>query len=137
MDPMRADESGGCAPVHADGGDRWLMGSSGKRERRCNPRIPIGDLVSFTTFAGAPGLGDGRDVSLGGIRFTAVGCRLNEGDLLQVSFNIGEETVDAVGRVVRSRKLDDITLEIGLDFLRIAPWAARLLEEIDEDDDRA
>ncbi len=134
---MRADESGRCAPLHTDGGHRWLMGSSGKRERRCFPRISCVGLVSFTTFAGAPGLGEGRDVSLGGISLTALGCRVNRGDLLQVSFNIGEETVDAVGRVVRSRQLDGITLEIGLEFLRIDPWAVRLLEENDEHDDPA
>ncbi len=74
-------------------------------------------------------MGEGGDVSLGGIRFTAVGCALRNDDLLQVSFNLGERTVDAVGRVVWLNKLDAITTEVGLEFVRIDAWVARLLEE--------
>ena len=99
------------------------------RERRRHPRIPASQLVSFTPFSGAAGLGEGGDVSLGGIRFTTVGCALRNDDLLRVSFNLGERTVDAVGRVVWLNKLDGITTEVGLEFVRIDPWAARLLEE--------
>jgi hypothetical protein len=99
------------------------------RERRKHPRAPASQLISFTPFSGAAGLGEGGDVSLGGIRFTAVGCALRNDDLLQVSFNLGERTVDAVGRVVWLNKLDAITTEVGLEFVRIDAWVARLLEE--------
>ena len=58
-----------------------------------------------------------------------VGCELRKGDLMLVNFNIGEQTVEAVGRVVRLKKMDDITAEVGLEFVRIDPWAASLLEE--------
>jgi len=58
-----------------------------------------------------------------------VGCELRKGDLMLVNFNIGEQTVEAVGRVVRLKKMDDITAEVGLEFVRIDPWAAWLLEE--------
>lgn len=58
-----------------------------------------------------------------------VGCELRKGDLMLVNFNVGEQTIEAVGRVVRLKKMDDITAEVGLEFVRIDPWAAQLLEE--------
>ncbi len=58
-----------------------------------------------------------------------VGCELRKGDLMLVNFNVGEQTIEAVGRVVRLKKMDDITAEVGLEFVRIDPWAAGLLEE--------
>ncbi len=98
-------------------------------DRRKYPRIPSDQLVSFTPFAGSPSLGDAGDVSMGGIRLTIVGCELRKGDLLLVNFNVGEQTIESVGRVVWLKQMDDITVEIGLEFVRIDPWAARLLEE--------
>ncbi len=97
--------------------------------RRKYPRIPSDQLVSFTPFAGAPSLGDAGDVSLGGIRINVVGCKLRKADLLLINFNVGEQTIEAVGRVVWIREMDDITAEVGLEFVRIDPWAARLLDE--------
>jgi len=97
--------------------------------RRKYPRLPNDQLVSFTPFAGGAALGDAGDISLGGIRLKAVGCKLRKGDLLRVNFNVGEQTIEAVGRVVWIREIDDITAEIGLEFVRIDPWAARLLDE--------
>ncbi len=74
-------------------------------------------------------MGDAGDISLGGICLKVVGCKLCKGDLLLISFNIGEQTVEAVGRVVWIRKMDDISAQVGLEFDRIDPWAARLLDE--------
>ncbi len=98
-------------------------------DRRKYPRIPSDQLVSFTPLGSGPSLGDAGDVSLGGIRIKIVGCKLREGDLLVVNFNVGEQTIEAVGRVVWLKQMDDITVEIGLEFVRIDPWAARLIEE--------
>ena len=98
-------------------------------DRRKYPRIPSDQLVSFTPLGSGPSLGDAGDVSLGGIRIKIVGCEFREGDLLVVNFNVGEQTIEAVGRVVWLKQMDDITVEIGLEFVRIDPWAARLLEE--------
>ena len=98
-------------------------------DRRKYPRITSDQLVSFTPFAGAPALGDAGDISLGGIRIKVVGCKLRKGDLLVVNFNVGEQTIESVGRLVWLKQMDDITAEIGLEFIRIDPWAARLLEE--------
>ena len=98
-------------------------------DRRKYPRIPSHQLVSFTPFGGAPSLGNAGDVSLGGIRINIIGCKFRQGDLLRVNFNVSDQTIEAVGRVVWLKQLDDITVEIGLEFVRIDPWAARLLEE--------
>ena len=98
-------------------------------DRRKYPRIASDQLVSFTPFAGAPALGDAGDVSVGGIRLKIVGCKIRKGDLLLINFNVGEQTIEAVGRVVWIRTMDDITAEVGLNFDRIDPWAARLLDE--------
>ncbi len=98
-------------------------------DRRKYPRIASDQLVSFTPFGGAPSLGDADDVSLGGIRIKIVGCKFRKDDLLLVNFNVSEQTIEAVGRVVWLKQMDDMTAEIGLEFVRIDPWAARLLEE--------
>ena len=104
------------------------MDSEDPRERRKTARIPIDELVSCTPFVGSSSLGQGVDVSLGGIRFRVVGCQLAQAVMLQVSFNLANQTIEAVGRVVRLQQLDDITSEVSLDFVRIDPWAARMLE---------
>ncbi len=98
-------------------------------DRRKYPRIRSDQLVSFTPFGGAPSLGDAGDLSLGGIRIQIVGCKFRNGDLLLVNFNVGEQTIEAVGRVVWLKQMDDLTADVGFEFVRIDPWAARLLEE--------
>jgi hypothetical protein len=74
-------------------------------------------------------LGVGRDVSPGGIRFEAVGCEIDLGDDLRITFNIGEQTVVAVGRVVWATEMDPITLDVGIEFLEIDPAVLQLLED--------
>jgi hypothetical protein len=105
------------------------MGSGDTDSRRTNARIALDELVSFTTVAGTTSLGQGADVSLGGMRFRAVGCRLVYDELIRISFNVRGQTIEAVGRVVRMTQLDDVTSDIALEFVRIDPWATRLLEE--------
>jgi hypothetical protein len=103
------------------------------KSRRKHPRLSLDDLVSLTTFTGTTSLGQAADVSLGGIRLTAAGCNLLVDELVRVSFNLQGQTVEAVGRVVRLAKLDDVTHEIALQFVRVDPWAARLLEDVKDD----
>ncbi len=98
-------------------------------DRRKYARILSDQLVSFAPFGGAPSLGDAGDVSMGGIRLNIVGCELRKGDLLLVNFNIGEQTIESVGRLVWLKQMDDLTADVGFEFVRIDPWAARLLEE--------
>ncbi len=109
------------------------MGSRKGAERRKYSRIETDQLISFTAVGAASSLAQSRDVSLGGIRFEAVGCNLKIGDLLRVSFNVADETIEAVGRVVWTRSLDPITEEVGLEFALIDPWAARLLSREEEE----
>jgi len=73
-----------------------------------------------------------KDVSSGGIRFEAVGCELDLGDTIRVTFNVGEQSIVAVGEVVWSTEMDPITLDIGLEFREIDPEALRLIEETGE-----
>jgi c-di-GMP-binding flagellar brake protein YcgR len=104
------------------------MESKDPREGRKTARVPIDELVSFTPFEGSSSLGQGVDVSLDGIRFRVVGCQLAHDEMLQVSVNVANQTIEAVGRVVRLQQLDDITTEVSLEFVRIDPWASRMLE---------
>jgi hypothetical protein len=71
----------------------------------------------------------GCDVSQSGMRLRAVGFTPREGDLLRVTFNLSGESVEAVGRVVRTKTLDAITLEVAIEFARIDPRGAQLLEQ--------
>ena len=73
-----------------------------------------------------------RIVSLGGIRFRVVGVSLVTGELLGVSFTMGDQTIDAVGRVVRTHRLDENATEVALEFVRIDPWVARVMERAAE-----
>ncbi|MDJ0848795.1 MAG: PilZ domain-containing protein [Myxococcota bacterium] len=105
------------------------MGDWDGQDRRKSRRLANDELVSFTLFGRSSGLGQGSNISKGGMRFTAVGCSFQCNELVRVSFNVGQQTVEAVGRVVWIDQRDDITAEVGLEFVRIDPWAARLLED--------
>ena len=70
-----------------------------------------------------------RDVSAGGIRFETIGCEIELGDVIRVTFNVGETTVVAVGRVAWATELDALTLDVGLEFIEIDPMALSLIEE--------
>ena len=102
------------------------MGSD--REKREYARIQTDEPVSIVPFAGSTLLARSLDVSLGGIRFQSLACELAPDELVQISFNLGEATIEAVGRVVWTKRLDDIATELAVEFVRIDPWAARLLE---------
>ena len=61
-----------------------------------------------------------------------MGCEISVGDVLSVTFNVGEQTVTTVGRVMRATEVDPITLDIGLEFLEIDAMDLQLLEESSE-----
>ena len=98
-------------------------------ERRKHPRLQSDQTFTITPFAGRAMMAQCCDVSTGGMRFGVVGCTLRAGDLVRVTFNIGAETVAAIGSVLRVRELDPITSEVSLEFVRLDPWAAQLLEQ--------
>ncbi len=103
---------------------------SDKAERRKYRRIGTDQVISFAPIDQRDLLGVSRDLSAGGIRFEAVGCEINLGDVLRVTFNLGEQTVVAAGTVVWATEVDPLTTDVGIEFLEIEPAALRALEEI-------
>ena len=110
-------------------------GSTGRRERRKYRRIATDQVISFAPVSERDVLGVGRDVSSGGIRFEAVGCEIDLGDVLRVTFNIGENTVVAVGRVIWSTEIDAISSDVGIEFIEIDPRAQQMLDELSAESD--
>ena len=99
-------------------------------ERRKYPRISTDQVISFAEIDRSDQLAIGRNVSLGGIQFNAVGCEINYGDVLRITFNVGDQTVVAIGRVAWATDVDPISMEVGIEFMEIDPQALRLLDEI-------
>jgi hypothetical protein len=100
-----------------------------RSDRRKYPRIPTDQVISFSPLDHRDQLAVSRNVSAGGIRFEAVGCEIALGDTVRVTFNVGERTVVAVGRVSWATEIDPITLDVGIEFLEIDPEGLRILEE--------
>lgn len=100
-----------------------------EHERRKYSRIGTDQVISFAPVESRHQLGVSRNVSAGGIRFEAVGCEIDPGEVLRVTFNVYDRTVVAVGRVVWATETDAITTDVGIEFIEIDPSALRLLEE--------
>jgi hypothetical protein len=103
-------------------------------ERRKHPRIRSDQTFVVTPFAGREMMAQCCDISAGGMRFGMVGSTLRAGDLVRVSFNIGDETVAAIGSVLRVHELDPITTDITIEFVRLDPGASQLLAQALETD---
>lgn len=103
-----------------------------RNERRKYTRIATDQVISFAMLDHADQLAVGKDISQGGIRFQAIGCELDVGDRIRVTFNVGDRTLEAVGQVVWSTELDAVTSDIGLAFEGLDADAARILDEIAE-----
>jgi hypothetical protein len=99
------------------------------QDRRKYSRIATDQVISFAPVDTRDVLGVSRNMSAGGIRFEAVGCEINLGDVLRVTFNSGEHTVVAVGKVVWATDMDPITTDVGIEFLEIDPSVLRMLED--------
>ena len=99
-------------------------------ERRKYKRIGTDQVISFAPVETRDLLGVSRNLSSGGIRFEAVGCEINLGDVLRVTFNVGDHTIVAVGRVAWATETDPITTDVGLEFVEIDDDAISLLDEI-------
>ena len=74
--------------------------SSNGAERRKYHRIATDQVISFAEIDQPEQLGLSKDLSTGGIRFEAVGVEINLGDVLRVTFKVGDQTVVAAGKVV-------------------------------------
>ncbi len=101
-----------------------------RNERRKYARISTDQVISFAMLDHGDQLAVGKDISQGGIRFHAIGCELELGDRIRVTFNVGERTLEAVGLVMWSTELDAVTFDIGLAFEALDPEAARVLEDL-------
>ena len=99
-------------------------------ERRKYARLATDQVISFAEIDRPDRLAVGKNVSSGGIRFEAVGCEINLGDQLRVTFNIGSETVVATGNVVWATETDAFSLDVGLEFIDIDPRALELLDKV-------
>ena len=104
------------------------MKDPGGVDRRKYTRIGTDQVISFAPVDAQAYLAVGRDVSPGGIRFQAMGCEIEMGEVIRVTFNVGDQTLEAVGRVVWSTEIDPITLDVGLEFMDIDPLDLQLLE---------
>jgi hypothetical protein len=98
-------------------------------DRRKYHRIPTDQVISFAEVDRSDRLAVSRNLSTGGISFECVGCEINLGDVLRVTFNVGDQTVVATGKVVWATDTDPITMEVGIEFHEIDPLALALLEE--------
>jgi hypothetical protein len=105
------------------------------KDRRKYNRIATDQVISFAPVDTRDLLGVSRNVSPTGIRFEAIGCEIGLGDILRVTFNIGDHTVMAVGRVVWATEMDPITTDVGIEFIEIDPRALRLMDEIQSADE--
>jgi hypothetical protein len=101
-----------------------------KQDRRKYSRIATDQVISFAPVETRDVLGVSRNVSQSGIRFEAIGCEIAEGDVLRVTFNLGDHTVAAVGRVVWATETDPITTDVGIEFIELDPTAQRLIDEM-------
>jgi len=106
------------------------MGQRQVVERRKYQRIGTDQVISFAPVETRDLLGVSRDLSPGGIRFEAVGCEIDLGQTLRVTFNVGEHTVVAIGRVAWATEMDPLTTDVGLEFIEIDPTAMQLLDEM-------
>jgi hypothetical protein len=101
----------------------------GGKDRRKFHRLPTDQVISFAELNSSDRLAVSRNLSSRGISFEAVGCEINLGDVLRVTFNVGHQTLVAVGTVMWATETDPITLEVGIEFQEIDPMALRILEE--------
>jgi hypothetical protein len=90
-------------------------------DRRKYRRIATDQVISFAPV-------DARDL-LGVSRNISMGCEINHGDVLRITFNVGDHTVVAVGNVVWATEMDPITTDVGIEFLEIDSTVVRLLDE--------
>ncbi len=106
------------------------MPHSRDADRRKYHRLETDSVISFAEIDRPDQLAVGKDISTGGIRFEAVGCEIELGDMLRVTFNVMKQTIVATGIVVWATDTDPISTDVGIEFIEIDPIALRLLEEV-------
>ena len=105
------------------------MGQPGGEERRKYRRIGTDQVISFAPVDTRDLLGVSRDMSIGGIRFEAVGCEIELGEILRVTFSIQDQVVVAIGRVAWATELDAMTTDVGVEFVEVDSEVLELLDQ--------
>ena len=105
------------------------MAEAHESDRRKYPRIATEQVISVAPISDHARLAYGKNLSPGGICFEMVGCEVDLDETLRVTFNVGDETLVAVGRVMWATELDAFTQEVGLEFIEIDPLALRSIRE--------
>lgn len=97
--------------------------------RRKYSRVRTDALISIARVDSGDALGCAVDVSLGGIRFQAVGLEFQIGEVLRVTLNLGGTEVSALAKLVRITPLDAFTNELALAFVEVDATTLKLLED--------
>ncbi len=105
------------------------MAEHSAADRRKYHRIATDQVISFAEVGNDDQLAVSRDVSIGGIRFETLVCEIELGEVLRVTFNLGDHTIVAVGRVIWATEIDPITIDVGLEFVEIDSLAQELILE--------
>ena len=86
------------------------MGRSKKGDRRKYQRIATDQVISFAPVETRDLLGVSRNLSMGGIRFEAVGCEIDLGDTLRVTFNVARfaRACVSLGRLGQRKRVRDV-----------------------------
>jgi hypothetical protein len=98
-------------------------------DRRKYPRLRTDSIVSIRRLGPGSNLGHALDVSLGGIRFQAVGIELDLGEVVRITLTLGTETVEVEGKLVRITDLDPFTQEVALSFTQVDPAVLDVLKD--------
>ena len=104
------------------------MREIGSFDRRKYVRIPTRQVVSIARADAAPRPAFGSDISVAGIRFEVIGCEIEFADVLTIDFQLEDQAISALGRVVWCIDVDPIVQEVGLEFLDLPPESAEFLQ---------
>ena len=105
-----------------------IASSDDRDDRRKFPRIRTEQLISFAFVESENRLAVSKNLSRGGICFEVVGCEISFGETMRLTFNVQDQTFVAIGRVAWSTDVDAFTVEVGLEFIEIDPFALETLE---------
>lgn len=106
--------------------------STGTGDRRQTPRVPHKQFAQAAQHDDATGvrneiLGVTADMSEGGLRFEAQDG-FKEGSEINISFSVGEEIIEADGRVVHFTPRDDGSVTMGIQFVNLSESDQRFIE---------
>ena len=105
------------------------QGFEKSRSRRKYSLVGTDRIISFAPIDDRDLQAVSRDVSPGGIRFEAVGCEIELGEVLRVTFSIQDQVVVAIGRVAWATELDAMTTDVGVEFVEVDSEVLELLDQ--------